>query len=154
MGTGCYRFKFTSPVVSWRGWETPPPPPSTAAQLLFFAQPRLGEDLSLRGGLLLRRLLLIVYVWWMDWILFDIVSEYFLPFIFRLCQGSYEYVQGWGTENVVLFCRLWKGIPTPLVLGVGGALQALFPLRSRPLPARKLLREFRTLGLLLPLPSL
>ena len=42
----------TSPVVSWRGWETPPPPPSTAAQLAFFAQPRLGEDLSLCGGLL------------------------------------------------------------------------------------------------------
>ena len=41
----------TSPVVSWRGWETPPPPPSTAAQLSFFAQPRLSEDLSLRGGL-------------------------------------------------------------------------------------------------------
>ena len=34
------------------------------------------------------------------------------------------------------------------------ALQALFPLLSRPLPARKLLREFRALGLLLPLPSL
>ena len=35
------------------------------------------------------------------------------------------------------------------------ALQALFPLRSRPLPAQKLLREFRALGLLLlPLPSL
>ena len=29
------------------------------------------------------------------------------------------------------------------------ALQALFPLLSRPLPARKLLREFRALGLLL-----
>ena len=41
----------TSPVVSWRGWETPPHP-STAAQLSFFAQPRLGEDLSLCGGLL------------------------------------------------------------------------------------------------------
>ena len=39
----------TSPVVSWRGWETPPP--STAAQLSFFAQPRLSEHLSLRGGL-------------------------------------------------------------------------------------------------------
>ena len=39
----------TSPIVSWRGWEKPPPPPpSTAAQLSFFAQPRLGEDLSLR----------------------------------------------------------------------------------------------------------
>ena len=42
----------TSLVVSWRGWETPPPPPSTAAQLSFFAQPRLGGDLSLCGGLL------------------------------------------------------------------------------------------------------
>ena len=31
----------------------------------------------------------------------------------------------------------------------GNALQALLPLLSRPLPARKLLREFRTLGLLL-----
>ena len=39
----------TSPVISWRGWETPPP--RTAAQLSFFAQPRLSEDLSLRGGL-------------------------------------------------------------------------------------------------------
>ena len=37
----------TSPVVSWEGWETPPPP-STEAQLSFFAQPRLGKDLSLR----------------------------------------------------------------------------------------------------------
>ena len=26
-----------SPVVSWRGWETPPHPPSNAAQLSFFA---------------------------------------------------------------------------------------------------------------------
>ena len=35
------------------------------------------------------------------------------------------------------------------------ALQALRPLLSSPLPARKLLREFRALGLLLlPLPSL
>ena len=35
------------------------------------------------------------------------------------------------------------------------ALQALFPLLSSPPPARKLLREFRALGLLLlPLPSL
>ena len=35
------------------------------------------------------------------------------------------------------------------------ALQALLPLLSSPLPARKLLREFRTLGLLpLPLPAL
>ena len=31
----------------------------------------------------------------------------------------------------------------------GNALQALFPLLSRPLHARKLLREFRALGLLL-----
>ena len=61
----------TNPIVSWRGWETPPP--STAAQLSFFAQPRLGEDLSLRGGLpsssatdhCLR-------FWWMDWTSFDL----------------------------------------------------------------------------------
>ena len=41
----------TSPVVSWREWETPPPPPppqSTTAQLSFFAQPPLSKDLSLR----------------------------------------------------------------------------------------------------------
>ena len=37
----------TSPVLSWRGWETPPPPPSTADQLSFFAQPLRSEDLSL-----------------------------------------------------------------------------------------------------------
>ena len=36
----------TSPVVSWRGWETPPPP-NTEAQLSFFAQPPAWEDLSL-----------------------------------------------------------------------------------------------------------
>ena len=46
----------TTPVVSWRGWETkhrhpPPPPPPPPAQLSFFAQPRLSEHLSLRGGL-------------------------------------------------------------------------------------------------------
>ena len=67
--------------------------------------------------------------------------------------------------------RLSIEIPTPLVLGVGVkfapwilhvtfvligqiarrllALQALFPLRRWLLPARKLLREFRVLGLLL-----
>ena len=39
----------TSPVVSWRGWETPPT--SITAQLSFFAQPLLSEDLSLRGVL-------------------------------------------------------------------------------------------------------
>ena len=70
----------TSPVVSWRGVGDTPPPPSTAAQLSFFAQPRMGEDLSLCGGLLLRRLLRFVYVWWMDWILFDLSLEYFLSF--------------------------------------------------------------------------
>ena len=43
----------TSPVVSWRGWETPP---STAAQLSFFAQPRLVKDLSLRVDCLRERL--------------------------------------------------------------------------------------------------
>ena len=42
----------------------------------------------------------------------------------------------------------------PTKKGRNIALQALFPLLSRPLPARKLLREFRTLGLLLlPLPA-
>ena len=33
-----------------------PPPPSTAAQLSFFAQPQLGEDLSLRVDCLRLRL--------------------------------------------------------------------------------------------------
>ena len=37
-------------------------PPSTEAQLSFFAQPRLGEDLSLRGGLLLSSATAFVYV--------------------------------------------------------------------------------------------
>ena len=39
----------TSPVVSWRGWETPPPPPppNITAQLSFFAQPPVSEHLSL-----------------------------------------------------------------------------------------------------------
>ena len=61
----------TSPVVSWRGWETPPH--STAAQLSFFAQPRLGEDLSLRGGLLSSSATDFVYVFG-EWIglLFDL----------------------------------------------------------------------------------
>ena len=41
----------TAPQV-FKRVMAPPPPPSTAAQLLFFAQPWLSEDLSLRGGLL------------------------------------------------------------------------------------------------------
>ena len=57
----------TSPVVSWRRWEAPPPPPSTAAQLSFFAQPRLSEHLSLRGGLLSSSARLCLRLWWMDW---------------------------------------------------------------------------------------
>ena len=46
VGLAVTELLITGLIVSWRGWETPPP--STAAQLSFFAQPRLGEDLSLR----------------------------------------------------------------------------------------------------------
>ena len=48
-GTGCYRFNY-QPGSQLEGVGDTPP--STAAQLSFFAQPRLSEDLSLRGGLL------------------------------------------------------------------------------------------------------
>ena len=40
-------------------------------------------------------------------------SEYFLNFLFRLCQESYVYVLEWGTENVVLFCQHWTRDPHP-----------------------------------------
>ena len=42
-----------------------------------------------------------------------------------------------------------NGFPRNDLIKKGNALQALFPLLSRPLHARKLLREFRALGLLL-----
>ena len=45
MGLVVTELLITSPVVSWRGWETPPP--STAAQLSFFAQPPFSNHLSL-----------------------------------------------------------------------------------------------------------
>ena len=51
------------------------------------------------------------------------------------------------------FCAVWSAEQWELFAKKGNALQALFPLLSRPLPARKLLREFRALGLLL-LPAL
>ena len=42
-GTVITKLLTTSPVVSWRGWETtPPPPPRTTARLSFFAQPPLS----------------------------------------------------------------------------------------------------------------
>ena len=67
----------TSPVVSWRGCETPP---STAAQLSFFAQPPSWKDLSLRGGLLLSSARICLH-WWMDLDFFlGHILEYFLLF--------------------------------------------------------------------------
>ena len=48
------------------------------------------------------------------------------------------------------FCAVWSAEQWELFAKKGrNALQALFPLLSRLLPARKLLREFRALGLLL-----
>ena len=54
------------------------------------------------------------------------------------------------------FCAVWSAEQWERFTKKGRniALQALFPLLSRPLPARKLLREFRALGLLLLLPAL
>ena len=75
----------TSPVVSWRGWETPPPPPpSTVAQLSFFAQPPACEDLSLSCGdlLLSSARLLFTFGGCLTGIL-SLVDEYF-PFFLSL----------------------------------------------------------------------
>ena len=106
----------TSPVVRWRGWETPH---STTAQLSFFAQPPLSQDLSPRGVLPSSSATVFALV--VHWCLFDYLLEYFLSFnsSFRLCQGNYEFVLGWGVGKVAHFCLHWTGIPTPLALGVG-----------------------------------
>ena len=81
----------TSPVVSWRGWETPPTPSNITTQLSFFTQPPLSKDLSLR--VVLPFVCIFVFRWWMDWCLFDFKLEYFLSFSLvmsrelRLCPG-------------------------------------------------------------------
>ena len=77
----------TSLVVSWRGWETPPPPTSTAAQLSFFAQPRLSEHLSLRGGLPSSSARLCLRLWWMDWT-FSSTSN------LSILSSPFSYVKG------------------------------------------------------------
>ena len=111
----------TSPVVSRRGVGDPPPPPP---------QPRLNCHSLLNHGWVktslsvvacLRRLLLTLFTFLVDGLDFSSTcqSEYFLNFLFRLCQESYVYVLEWGTENVVPFCQHWTETPTPLALGVG-----------------------------------
>ena len=108
----------TSPVVSWRGWERhppPPPPPGTAAQLSFFAQPRLGEDLSLCGGLLFVVCYAFVYVWWMDWILFDFsLSIFFLVSILSYVKGVKNLPWGGRQEVWCLPVQIRSRLPPHL----------------------------------------
>ena len=82
-GTGYYKAVTTSPVVSWRGWETPPLP-STTAQLSFFAQPRLGEDLSLHDGLPSSSATGLCLRLMVGWFLFDLLkypSSFFFSYV-------------------------------------------------------------------------
>ena len=85
----------TSPVVSWRGCETPPP--STVAQLSFFAQPRSSEDLSLRGGLLLSSARICLHLVGWTWTFFlDISFEYFLSFLLDYIKNYTDLPRGGG----------------------------------------------------------
>ena len=77
MGLVVTELLITSPVVSWRGWETSPPPPSTAAQLSFFAQPRLVKTLAACG----LPSLTFVYIWWNIGCFDTDENEYYFLFI-------------------------------------------------------------------------
>ena len=82
----------TSPVVSWRGWETPPP--STAAQLSFFAQPRPSSSASLclrYGG----------WTGLFSWTSNLSILSFSISYVMRI-----TITQGWGVESVVLSFRL------------------------------------------------
>ena len=101
----------TSPVVSWRGWETPP------AQLSFFAQPPLRKDLSLRG--VLPSSSATVFTLMVDWCLFDYLLEYFPSnSSFKLCQGITNLSWGGESEMRCIPVLFGQGSP-PLALGVG-----------------------------------
>ena len=107
----------TSPVVSWRGWETPPSPPQHHSSTVILCSTTVEErPLS---PCVLPSSSATVFTLMVDWCLFNFSLEYFSIFSFRLCQENYEFVLGWGIENAAHSCPLWTGIPTPLVLGVG-----------------------------------
>ena len=107
----------TSPVVSWRGCETPP---STAAQLSFFAQPRSWEDLSLRGGLLLLSARICLrLVDGLGTVFLDISFEYFLSFLLVYIKNLYGFAKGWEIGRIGSSYLLSIETPTPLSLGVG-----------------------------------
>ena len=79
----------TSPVVSWRGWETPPPPPQHhgSAVISLLNHRRVKTSLSC-GDLLLSSARLFVYVWWMfDWNTFS--SAKYFPFFLSFSLASY-----------------------------------------------------------------
>ena len=104
----------TSPVVSWRGWETPPQHHGSTVILCSTTV----EERPL-SPCVLPSSSATVFTLMVDWCLFDFSLEYFSNFSFRLCQENNEFVLGWGIENAAHSCPLWTGIPTPLVLGVG-----------------------------------
>ena len=79
----------TSPVVSWRGWETPPPPPApwlSCHSLLNHWRVKTSRSC---GDLLLSSARLFVYVWWMSTgILSLLLSIFLISFL------SLDYVKG------------------------------------------------------------
>ena len=81
----------TSPVVSWRGCETPP---QYRAQLSFFAQPPSWKDLSLRGGLLLSSARICLH--WVDGLglFLGHILEYFLSFLLVYIKKLYGFAKG------------------------------------------------------------
>ena len=75
----------TSPVVSWRGWETPPPPAPWLSCLSLLNHWRVKTSRSC-GDLLLSSARLFVYVWWMCT---GILSLLLSIFLFSFLAFSY-----------------------------------------------------------------
>ena len=77
-GTGCYRLLITSPVVSWRGWETPPPSPQHRGSTVLLCSTTAGLRPLAACGL---PLLTFVYIWWSIGFFNTDENEYYFLFI-------------------------------------------------------------------------
>ena len=76
----------TSPVVSWRGWETPPPPQHRGSAVISLLNHRRVKTSRSCGDLLLSSARLFVYVWWMCT---GILSLLLSIFLFSFLAFSY-----------------------------------------------------------------
>ena len=79
----------TSPVVSWRGWETPPPPPQHRGSAVILCSTTAGLRPLAACGL---PSLTFVYIWWSIGCFDSDENEYYFLFILFVSYVMYFYV--------------------------------------------------------------